>query len=285
VAAAVGGVVSAAAVATAARLRAASGREAARAATRDQLHAAAAIVAAELAGAAGADGPERTDVAELSDTAVDVRATVGGGVACAVAPAGGSPAVDVAAATAGVGWWAAVPQPGDVALLHDPGALPEPSDDAWLARAVRGAATVAGACAGGPFATPAGAAGDAPRRLTLDGPPLPATVGVGAPVRVLRRRRYTLYRGGDGLWALGLREWDAAGWQAVQPLAGPLDGPRADGMRVQVRDAGGAPWTGGPLPAGAAVTVTFGASRRWGARAWRDSARAVVRLRGDGGGP
>ena len=287
VAAVIGGLVSTAAVATAARVRGASGREAERAVARAQLAQAVGVVGAELAGAAASNVAEGGDLAELSDTAVDVRAVVGGAVVCAP-PVGGVPGstVSLAAGDVAVGWWAAAPQAGDVALVHDPGVAAGAEDDAWTARAVRGVSGAASACAGGPFAGAAVAGGAVPWRLTLDGPPLPATVGVGAPVRVLRRRRYTLYRGGDGLWALGLREWDAGAWTGVQPLAGPFDAPVAGGMRVVVRDSVGAERAPAlPLPAGAELEVRFAASRRWGRQAWRDSARAIVRLRGDGGLP
>jgi hypothetical protein len=283
VAAIAGGLVSATAVALGARTRSATGREAARAAARAQLRTAVSVVSAELADAGSDAAPDGADLAELSDSAVDVRATIGGSVVCATtAGPGTGSTLDLAASRPGLAWWSAQPRDGDVVLVHDLGPAPGPADDAWTARAVRGAVPASTACAGSPFA---GAAGETPWRLTLDGPPLPARIAAGAPVRVLRRRRYALYRGGDNLWALGLREWEAGGWQGVQPLAGPFDAPSAGGMRVTVRGAGGTPWAGGTLPAGAEVTVTFAASRRWGARAWRDSARAVVRLRGDGVAP
>jgi hypothetical protein len=218
VAAVAGGLVSAAAVALAARTRAAAGREAERAAARAQLRTAVGVLTAELAAAASGGAPEGADLAELSDTAVDVRATIGGSVVCATAAGpGAGVTLDLAASRPGVAWWSAPPRDGDVALIHDLGVAPGPDDDAWTARTVRGAAALAAACASGPFA---GAAGEAPWRLTLDGPPLPAGVSSGAPVRVLRRRRYALYRGGDALWALGLREWEPAAGRACSRWPG-----------------------------------------------------------------
>jgi hypothetical protein len=103
---------------------------------------------------------------------------------------------------------------------------------------------------------------------------------------VVRRRRYALYRAGDGLWYLGMREWDVGGWQGVQPLAGPFDALTDGGMSVVVRDAAGTVRAAGmPLPSGAEVEVRLRASRRRGAVAWRDSARVVVRTAGDGWAP
>lgn len=298
VAAVVGGLVSTAAVVAGARVRRAAAEQAERAQGRAQLAQAAAVLAAELSGAATGPSVDGADLAEASDSAVEVRASVGGGVACAVAAgAGGGTVVDVAAGGAGVGWWGASPGAADVVLVHDPGADPGPADDAWQAREAVAAASGTGVCAGSSFAAapppfaaaPPGAgapAGGASWRLTLAAPALSATVGVGAPVRVLRRRRYALYRAGDGLWYLGMREWDVGGWQGVQPLAGPFDALGDDGMRVVVRDRLGAVRAAGAaVPAGAQVEVRLRASRRRGRAAWRDSARVVVRTVGDGGAP
>lgn len=286
VGAVVGGLVSTAAVVTGARVRRAAGAQMARAQARAQLAQAAAVLAAELGGVATGGAPEGADLAEASDSAIEVRATVGGGVACAVGVgAGGGSVLDVAAFGAGVGWWATAPGAADVVLVHDPGAAPGAVDDVWQARAATGATTGAGVCAGSPFG--GGGAGGAPAwRLVLAPPAVPATVAVGAPVRVLRRRRYALYRAGDGLWYLGMREWEAGGWQGVQPLAGPFDALGDGGMRVVVRDrAGVVRVAGAPMPSGAEVEVRIRASRRWAAVAWRDSARVVVRTVGDGGAP
>jgi hypothetical protein len=174
-----------------------------------------------------------------------------------------------------------------VALVHDPGALPGAGDDVWRERAVVAAGTGAGVCATGAFASggvAGGVAGGARWRLVLAGPALPATVGAGAPVRVVRRRRYTLYRGGDGAWWLGMREWDADGAPAVQPLAGPFASIDSGGLRATVRDAAGA--VVAPDAAGAAeVEVRLVAVGRRPGAGWRDSAGARVRAAGAGWGP
>lgn len=284
VAAVVGGLVSTAAVVTGARVRRAAAEQAERVQARAQLAQAAAVLGTELGGVATGSAPEGADVVEASDSVLEVRATVGGGVACTVgAGAGGGSVLDVGASGAGVGWWEATPGAADVVLVHDPGVDPGAGDDVWHARAATGATTGAGVCAGSPFVM----GGGAPSwRLALAPPALPATVGMGAPVRVLRRRRYALYRAGDGLWYLGMREWDAGGWNGVQPLAGPFDALGDGGMRVVVQDrAGAVRAAGAPMPVGAEIDVRFRASRRRGMASWRDSARVVVRTAGDGGAP
>jgi hypothetical protein len=289
VAAAVGGVVSTGAVLAVVRVGRASALDAERAQARAQLAQAAAVLAHELGAAAldagGADGTaDGGDVAEASDSAVEVRALVGGSVVCAVGgAAGGASAVELAPEAAGVAWWAAAPRAGDVALVHDPGALPGRADDAWRERAVVDVTSGAAVCGAGPFAA-YGAGGGARWRLALAAPALPATVGAGAPVRVLRRRRYALYRAGDQRWYLGAREWDADGPQGVQPLAGPFAPPEAAGMRVTVRDTAGA--AVGLRGAGAAeVEVRLLALRQHLGVAWRDSVGVRVRPAGGGWAP
>jgi prepilin-type N-terminal cleavage/methylation domain-containing protein len=54
--------------------------------------------------------------------------------------------------------------------------------------------------------------------------PLTNDVGPGAPVRFIRRGRYSLYHGSDGEWYLGYRRCNAVGPStcgAIQPLSGP----------------------------------------------------------------
>jgi hypothetical protein len=281
VAALVGGVVATSAVVAAVRLRRTAAVQTGRALARGQLAQGAGVLAYELGAAALAAGADDAgDLLEASDSAVDVRAVIGGAVACTAAAAGAGSVVDLAPADPGVGWWATPPRAGDAALVHDPGALPSATDDLWRERAVTSVA--AGACASGPFA--AGPPSAARWRLTLAGPPLPGTVAGGAPVRVLRRRRYALYRGGDGEWALGMREWDAQGAQGVQPFAGPFESVASGGLRVVVRDTAGAAVAAG-APGGAEVEVRLLAARRVLGTAWQDSARVRVRPSGAGWAP
>jgi len=53
---------------------------------------------------------------------------------------------------------------------------------------------------------------------------LPATARAGAPLRVIRRARYSLYRAADAHWYLGYRRCSAAGCGAIQPVSGPYGG-------------------------------------------------------------
>lgn len=76
--------------------------------------------------------------------------------------------------------------------------------------------------------------------------PLSSRVDAGAPVRFIRRGRYSLYRAGDGEWYLGYRRCNALGSSvcgAIQPLSGPYRGysgdTRATGLLFEYFDDAG----------------------------------------------
>jgi prepilin-type N-terminal cleavage/methylation domain-containing protein len=78
------------------------------------------------------------------------------------------------------------------------------------------------------------------------GSALPIDIGRGAPVRFVRRGRYSLYRASDGAWYLGYRRCDAAGLSrcgGIQPLSGPYrpysSNPLRTGLLFEYFDAGG----------------------------------------------
>lgn len=240
----------------------------AREQARAQLGQAAGVLAAELQGAAAAPSP--TDVGDLllvSDTAVEVRAPVGGGVACAV----GADLVELLESSPvgapAVGWWSDAPEPGDVAHVHDDGAQPTWRDDAWHAREVVAVERSVTACVTGPFAT--WRAPGAQLRLRLAGAPLPATVTAGAPVRVTRRRRYVHYRAGDGTWQLGQREWSTS-VGALQPVAGPLAARTAVAPGLSIAAVG--------APDVARLELVARVEQRVLRGTWRDSAVVVAPL-------
>jgi type II secretory pathway pseudopilin PulG len=76
--------------------------------------------------------------------------------------------------------------------------------------------------------------------------PLSGHVTLGAPVRFIRRGRYSLYRAGDAEWYLGYRRCNAVGESvcgAIQPSSGPYRGYSTDaqstGLRFEYFDAAG----------------------------------------------
>ena len=63
---------------------------------------------------------------------------------------------------------------------------------------------------------------------------------IGAPLRVTRPIRYSLYRGSDG-WSLGAREWNTTTlrFNTILPLSGPFLTATAGGMRFTYFDTTG----------------------------------------------
>ena len=94
--------------------------------------------------------------------------------------------------------------------------------------------------------------------------PLSSHVGAGAPVRFIRRGRYSLYRASDGRWYLGYRRCNAVTSStcgAIQPLSGPYRGyssnPRNTGLLFEYFDRAGDPLESGASPLGLArVDIT-----------------------------
>ena len=115
----------------------------------------------------------------------------------------------------------------------------------------------------------------------------------GAPVRLIRRGRYSLYRASDGRWYLGYRRCDAVGTSgcgAIQPLSGPYrnfsTNPRSTGLLFEYFDASGTrlPPTGSALDI-ARIDITARAESRQrilvegGVNAPADSATVVIAIR------
>ena len=64
----------------------------------------------------------------------------------------------------------------------------------------------------------------------------------GTVLRVTRPVRYSLYRGGDGRWYLGQRDWNVASlrFNTIQPVSGPFSSASSRGLVFQYADSMGA---------------------------------------------
>jgi hypothetical protein len=64
---------------------------------------------------------------------------------------------------------------------------------------------------------------------------------IGAPLRVTRPTRLSLYHASDGGWYLGERDWNngTARFNTIQPVAGPLLSPSAGGVVFRYSDSAG----------------------------------------------
>ncbi|MBI3567628.1 MAG: hypothetical protein HY084_05430 [Gemmatimonadetes bacterium] len=186
------------------------------------------VLAAELR-AAAADS-----ITVRGDTAVDLFTGVATSVVCAVAGAVLVLPSDQAASGVPYLHVRTTPLAGDVLAAYD-------TAGAWHAARVDSAqwnADGAGCSTASGFRT----AADSVARLRVLRLRIATelTVGAGAPVRLFRRGRYALIRGGDGSWGLGWRRCDELGvCGASQPVAGPLAAPSEGGLVFQLAADGG----------------------------------------------
>jgi hypothetical protein len=200
------------------------------------------------------------------DTAVEALGLVGTSVVCATEASG--VVLPPAAAESGLPFtaWREAADTADVVAIYDVEAA------RWWYAGVGSVSDAArGSClpASG-LISPLDSARRLPLvRLTLERP-LPASVGPGAPARILRRSRHVLHRSADGGWGLAYRRCTASSpCGGAQPVTGPLASASDGGLGVSF----GAD--------SSVLLVTVRAPRRLGG-APGDSARgafAVVRAR------
>ena len=182
----------------------------------------------------------------LADSAIEMFANIGSSVVCQ-SPDATEVHLPEASSPHGNTLTSLLTQPdtGDLALFHrdsmDIGAEWERHRIAGFSSVLLGTNCQArtGFTSGGSRTTGKGFV------LTL-ADPLSRYVIPGAPVRFIRRGRYSLYRASDGEWYLGYRRCNALGASvcgAVQPLSGPYRGysanPHLSGLLFEYFDGHG----------------------------------------------
>jgi len=177
------------------------------------------------------------DLREARDTAVEFRSTIASAVVCDTIAGGVVLAPAEGRDSTYAGFMTSI-NAGDTAWMLS--ALD--SADQWSSYAIASAARVAGgACnTAGPKLS---ALEQLVSRVGLHLTPQPPLApSLGAVVRVTRPSRYSLYRGGDGRWYLGAREWNAATSQfnTIQPVSGPFSSAAAHGLEFRYFDSSGA---------------------------------------------
>ena len=190
---------------------------------RSQLRDAGDVLVSDIRGAAVA----RYGLQLMTDTAAEFFATLGSSIIC-VSPGGRTLFLPPATLSSGTVLTSllASPDTGDLALIYSmPGGNPDSAR--WVESRIssfasRSLATSCPASSGFTSSMDA-AAGRTGFALTL---PVAPSAGIrkGAPVRFLRRGRYSLYRSSDGDWYLGYRRCNAIGRSVcttVQPVSGP----------------------------------------------------------------
>ena len=203
-------------------------------ATRSQVRQAASILPAELRGVA----PSAGDIIQALDSALEFQSTIASAIVCERGP---DWLALVPLRDGGVGALRGElipPAEGDLvrALAADPA---EPRRDRWPAFEIIDAAHDRSVCLSSPFIH-AEDAGQARLRLSL-GAGLPHDVKAGAPIRITRPVRYSLYRSSDRLWYLGANEWMEGRWSGIQPVSGPYAeyGRGGAGVRFEYVDGAG----------------------------------------------
>lgn len=190
---------------------------------RSQLRDAADVLVADIRGAA----VSRYGLSLMTDTAVEFFATLGTSVLCAT-PSGRTLFLPPTTLSSGavLSSFVASPDTGDLAVVLS---LPRGNPDSahWIesrisAFASRSLNTSCPATTGFTSALDA-SSGRSGYALTLTAA-LPPEVRKGAPVRFVRRARYSLYRSSDAAWYLGYRRCNAIGpsvCATIQPVSGP----------------------------------------------------------------
>ena len=200
----------------------------------------------------------------LADSAIEFFANVGSSVVCD-APAGtavGLPGLSPRRANA-LTSFLTQPDTGDIAVFHRDSIE---GGSEWEAHRISrlAARPIGSTCPpSSRFGGQAEVALDGTGFLLELATPLSSHVGAGAPVRFIRRGRYSLYRASDGSWYLGYRRCNAVGSScgAIQPLSGPYRGyssnPRTTGILFEYFDRTGAPLESNASPLGLArVDIT-----------------------------
>jgi prepilin-type N-terminal cleavage/methylation domain-containing protein len=229
-------------------------------AVRGDARDAAEVLAADLAMTSPSD-----TLPLVADSAVEFYSAIGASVTCDSAP-GYTIRLPPEKLTGGRRLTAllATPDSGDLLLVfNDESAAPggDPRWDRHTIESVSSAPAYAACPPSTGFTTPADAAASS-QIITLRAAASSA-LRAGAPVRILRRVRYSLYRSSDAKWYLGSRRCSSLGVSAcgvIQPLSGPYaaysGGAGASGIELRYFDGRGVRLAPGASTQVARVEIT-----------------------------
>jgi prepilin-type N-terminal cleavage/methylation domain-containing protein len=187
---------------------------------RNQLRQAAAIMPADLRALSTTGG----DLIALTDSAVAFRSTFGTSIACVVT-GGGTNTIDVPPISITNGRvftsWSSAPAVGDSLIVYDEGATTLQKDDTWKAYAITAVSSAAGNCPSSTGFIATADATTAAYKFTIGATPS-STIVAGAPIRFVRRARYSIYKAADNQWYLGYCTGACTSASDRSAIAGPL---------------------------------------------------------------
>lgn len=170
-------------------------------------------------------GSSRADTIRLmADSAIELFASIGISVVCRATAAASFALAEETARGNALSSFLVQPDTGDLALIYSDSV--DASGSHWRRHRIADF-TSRPAAAG---CLPAGTGANEGFALTLHSPP-GVPVARGAPVRFVRRARYSLYRSSDRDWYFGYRRCNALGPSvcgAIQPVSGPYRAYSAD---------------------------------------------------------
>jgi hypothetical protein len=198
-----------------------------------QLRDAEAVLSIDLRAVSPSAGDIRAG--EARDTSIEFRGVIASAVVCDTSRGRLILAPAATGSTTYASYLTTI-QAGDTAWLLD--ASDSASD--WLPHAVLSVASaVAGRCAAVAPALDSASSKVARVGIAIDS--APTSSAIGRPLRVTRPLRYSIYRGADGDWYLGQRDWNpgTARFNSIQPVSGPFLPPALGGMVFRYLDSAG----------------------------------------------
>ncbi len=212
---------------------------------REQLRDGADALVADIRGAAVA----RYGLPTMADSAIELYASIGSSAVCTISGSALLLVPQQLVVGAPISSFLATPDTDDVALVYVN--VPASADSSrWEIARITAVSTRAVSTTCPPSTGFTTATDAAPGRTTYSVAlaSLPAGARRGAPVRFLRRGRYSLYRSSDGTWQLGYRRCAAQPPHdcfAIQPISGPYraytsgSGTNASGLALRYYDSSG----------------------------------------------
>lgn len=202
---------------------------------RRELRTAMSMVPTDLRGLSSIGG----DVLSFTSEEMTFRATVGASIVCG---RDGLftlhlPPLELAHNT--LTSWAEAPTPGDRLYAFDEGTLRGAEDDAWRALTITGVSQSTSVCPGAPFTDPTADAGK-PRWIITVAEPIPATVILGAGLRITREMAYALEQSEEtSRWYLTQTTRRGGAWGEPIVISGPYESLDAGGMQLVYFDSTG----------------------------------------------